>query len=270
MTELQRHRLRQAQALARLDVGRVLFTRRAFGFYFLALLALVPGLGQLFPWVPPIPVGRIPVEHAESFQYFLRFFVFFGCAAIFGDLFRREMKERSLHYWFLAPVRRDVLLAGRFLGSLLFAVALFGLAGVLSLVCFYLPQGGGLALHELFSPRVIGLVVAYGALTAFAVVAYGALFLLFGLLVKNPIVPGLAFWLWELVEGFLPGFLKPLTVVHYLKGMAPVPVTGTWIGTAGDAPSLWLAIPGLVVFVGVCLALSAWKLRRMEIAYGAE
>src|SRR5262249_30292379 len=41
---------------------------------------------------------------AGIFQYFyLRLAIFFGCLGIFMYLFRGEMSNRTLHFWFLAP-----------------------------------------------------------------------------------------------------------------------------------------------------------------------
>ena len=52
---------------------------------------------------------------AGIFQFFyLRLAVFFGCLGMFVYLFRGEMTNRTLHYWFLAPARREVLLAGKY------------------------------------------------------------------------------------------------------------------------------------------------------------
>ena len=39
---------------------------------------------------------------------------FFGCLGIFMNLFRGEMLDKTLHFWFLMPVRREVLLAGKY------------------------------------------------------------------------------------------------------------------------------------------------------------
>ena len=51
---------------------------------------------------------------AGIFQFFyLRLAIFFGCLGMFMYLFRGEMSNRTLHYWFLAPARREVLLAGQ-------------------------------------------------------------------------------------------------------------------------------------------------------------
>ena len=57
---------------------------------------------------------------AGIFQYFyLRLAIFFGCLGIFMNLFRAEMSNRTLHFWLLAPARREVLLAGKYAAGLM-------------------------------------------------------------------------------------------------------------------------------------------------------
>jgi len=48
---------------------------------------------------------------------YVRFVVFFGCLGIFVRLVRGELAERTLHYSFLAAVRREVLVVGKFLAG---------------------------------------------------------------------------------------------------------------------------------------------------------
>ena len=56
---------------------------------------------------------------AGIFQFFyLRLAIFFGCLGMFMYLFRGEMANRTLHYWLLAPARREVLLAGKYAAGL--------------------------------------------------------------------------------------------------------------------------------------------------------
>src|SRR5258708_8884398 len=57
--------------------------------------------------------------------YYFRLGIFFACMAIFTWLFRGEMVERTLHYQFLVPVRREVLVVGKFLAGAIIAIALF-------------------------------------------------------------------------------------------------------------------------------------------------
>ena len=46
--------------------------------------------------------------------YYIRLGIFFGCLGIFSRLIRGEMIERSLHYYLLSPVRREVILLAKF------------------------------------------------------------------------------------------------------------------------------------------------------------
>ena len=60
---------------------------------------------------------------AGVFQFFyLRLAIFFGCLGMFMYLFRGEMANRTLHYWLLAPARREVLLAGKYAAGLIAAL----------------------------------------------------------------------------------------------------------------------------------------------------
>jgi hypothetical protein len=54
-----------------------------------------------------------------------------------------------------------------------------------------------------------------------ASVGYGAVFLIAGLFFRNPVIPAAVVWVWENLNPFLPGFLKKISVIFYLKGLAP-------------------------------------------------
>ena len=41
------------------------------------------------------------------------------------NLFRGEILDRSLHFYFLAPIRREVLMVGKFLAGLLATCTIF-------------------------------------------------------------------------------------------------------------------------------------------------
>ena len=62
--------------------------------------------------------------------YYIRLGVFFGCLGIFSRLIRGEMVERSLHFYLLAPLRREVLLLGKYVAGSISSVMLFGAATI--------------------------------------------------------------------------------------------------------------------------------------------
>jgi hypothetical protein len=64
---------------------------------------------------------------AGIFQiYFLRLGIFFGCLGIFSNLFRAEVLERTLHYYFMSPVRREVLAVSKYIAGLVASSVYFG------------------------------------------------------------------------------------------------------------------------------------------------
>ncbi len=263
---------RQITVLAKQEIGRSVFSRRALPVYLLAAMPIALALlrALFLPDSQRSHPGHTTTEFANVYHFFmLRFIVFFSAALLFVKLFRGEILERSLHYHLLAPVRREVLAVGKYLGGLIASAAILGATVVLTMVLFYLPHGSeGMA--YLTSGSGLGDIFAYVVTTVLACAAYGALFMLAGLFFKNPMVPAVLFLGWEVLTPFLPGFLKILSVVHYLGSLEPVPISqGPFALIAQPVPE-WLAVFALLAISGGLLALSAWKARGLEVTYSTE
>ena len=67
----------------------------------------------------------------------LRTLVFLRLAWVFMNLFRGEVVDRSLHYYFLSPVRREVLVVGKYLSGLIATIVLFSITTVGSMLILY-------------------------------------------------------------------------------------------------------------------------------------
>ncbi|HUX66226.1 MAG TPA: ABC transporter permease subunit [Terriglobales bacterium] len=217
---------------------------------------------------PAPTLGDLNRLFATVFQFFyLRLAVFFGCLGIFMNLFRGELLDKSLHFYFLAPVRREVVLAGKFLAGLAAAVAIF--AGSVALQLALLGRVGG---------QGLGHFGAYLGVTALACLGYGAVFLAAGLMFKNPIAPAVALLLWESLAPFLPAMLKKLSVIYYLTQLCPVSVAsgpGTspifaLLVSAPDPIPPTAALVGLLLLAALVLAYSARRVRSLEIDYTSE
>jgi ABC-type transport system involved in multi-copper enzyme maturation permease subunit len=198
----------------------------------------------------------------------LRLTFFFGCMILFTALVRGEVLDRSLHYWFLSPVRRSVIAAGKFLAGVVTAVLVFGSATVVTWLLVYLAHGPAALADKLASGW--GQLAAYAAASAMACIGYGAVFMAIGVFFKTPIVPGLAFLGWESINFLLPAFLKKLSVVHYVESFLPIGAPLGPLAVMADPVPVWLAVPGLLALAAVLVFLSAKRLERMEILYGAE
>jgi ABC-type transport system involved in multi-copper enzyme maturation permease subunit len=214
----------------------------------------------------PNNLGEAAMLFATIYQTFLlRLVIFFGCVEIFGNLIRRELLERTLHYYLLSPVRREVLATAKYLTGLLVSFTLFGFATAASFILAYVPYRGleGFFLH---GPG-FGHLLAYLGVTFLACLGYGAVFLTFGFFYKSPAIPAVIVFGWEAINFLLPPILKKISIVYYLQALCPVAVSAGPLALLSAAPSPWLAIPGLVLLTAALLAISAFKVRKMEISY---
>src|SRR5262249_1629324 len=107
----------------------------------------------------------------------------------------------------------------------------------------------------------------YLLVTFLACLGYGAVFLFFGFFFKSPAMPALVVFAWEGIYFLLPPLLKEITVIHYLQPLCPVPVFGGAVAMLAEAPAPWVAVVGRTAVALVLVAISGWKIRRMEITY---
>ena len=204
--------------------------------------------------------------------YYVRFGIFFGCLWIFMRLVRGEVAERTLHYWFLAPLRRDVLIAGKFLSAVVATTMMFsaGVAATFALMYAHFPAGRAFVLN---GPG-LGHFQSYLLVTVLACIGYGAVFLALSLVFKNPIVPSVLVLVWEGINGVLPVLLKRLSVTFYLKPLFPVElpvagITGLFTVVAEPVPA-WLAVTGLLAFASLVVLFACWRMRRLEVSYSTD
>ena len=224
-------------------------------------------------------LGQDSIVFAGVFQFFfLRLAVFFGCLGIFMNLFRGEILDRSLHFYFLAPIRREVLMAGKFLAGLLATCAIFVTSILLQTIAFVWHFPPSVRDVYLYHNHGLEHAAVYVGVTVLACVGYGAFFLVAGMLFRNPILPAAAILIWEAVNPFLPAVLKQFSVIYYLKSLCPVDIPSA-PGTPAllallisnpDPVSVPVAVLGVVIVALVALYVSSVQVRRMEINYTSE
>jgi len=215
---------------------------------------------------------------AGIFQFFyLRLAIFFGCLGMFMYLFSGEMSNRTLHYWFLAPARRDVLLAGKYAAGLIASAAIFGGGALLAFTAMIWPHDP-VEVQAYWNAGGMAHAFWYVAAAAFGCIGYGSVFLAVGLYVRNPIIPAAVLLAWEGAAGILPHVLQKISILYYLQSLCPVPApmdddvpTLVRLLAAPAAPaSRPAAIVGLLLLSAVVLWIASRAVRRMEISYGAE
>lgn len=276
--------VRRSQALSILgtELRRNFITKRGFWIYG---LALAPALIVTLHSIVTMQRGNSMRGHdivkdteilANLFQVFiLRPAVYFGCVGIFTYLFRGEVVERTLHYYFLSPVRREVLVGAKYLAGLITAIFFFCASTGLTFWGMYLHFPDHEVRQFMLDGPGLSHLFSYLGATALACMGWGAVCVWMGIRFRNPIVPSVVFLTWESINLFLPSWLRPISVLHYLQSLTPVAQNfnrgpGAIIGTTVDPVSVPIAILAIFAITAGMLALAVWQLKRSEISYSSD
>jgi ABC-type transport system involved in multi-copper enzyme maturation permease subunit len=265
----------QARRLARIEVRRNLFSWKATWIYFLAFVpTFIILIHLLFERHPRFAMGDDTNVLAGVVQfYYLRLGIFFGCLGIFSRLIRGEMIERSLHFYLLSPVRREVLLLAKFAAGSISALILFGSAIIADFALIYVGYGPA-GQDYIFNGAGMGQLEAYLAIVVLACLGYGAVFLLLSMMFRNPTPAALLIFGWEAINPVMPSLLQKISVASYLRHLMPVTIPGDGIFallTVQTEPvSGWIATLGLLMLIAVVLTYSCFRIRRLEIRYTTE
>ena len=163
---------RQLAAIFAVEIRKSFLSSRSLPVYLLAaaptILVFLVATVALRVTEAPMELIGVTATYANIYQLILRSVVFFGCAWIFTNLFRGEILDRSLHYYFLVPVRREVLVAGKYVTGLLGCMALFGAATIVPLFVLHLGHSPSVVFANVLGGPGLGNLLDYLATTALA------------------------------------------------------------------------------------------------------
>jgi len=264
----------QARCIARIEVRRNLLTWKAAWIYVLAFVPTVLiAIHAVFDRSHQLLSDDTNVLAGIVQFYYIRLGIFFGCLGIFSRLIRGEMIERSLHFYLLAPVRREVLLLAKFAAGVYGAVLLFGSAIVLNFAFMYASYGAD-GQDYMFNGPGLAQLEAYLVVVVLGCVGYGAVFLLLSMMFRNPMPAAMLVLGWEAISPVMPSLLQKISVASYLKHLMPITVPGNGIFallTVQTEPVRgWVAATGLLLLAAVVLAYSCLRIRTLEIRYTTE
>jgi ABC-type transport system involved in multi-copper enzyme maturation permease subunit len=251
---------RAARAVFDLSLDAMVWSRRSL--VMAVLLALPVVLAIVYRSV----LGRLPPRVAAFdfygnvvAYYYLRFALpvtaLFYATALVAD----EVDGKTLTYLITRPVRRSAILIGKFAAYVATTLALALPAVVVSFFLLATANGwsgiGG-RVGDLF--RDLGVM-------ALALVAYGALFTLVGVLLRRPVIPGLLFiFVWELMAN-LPGYLPRLTLTAWLQSLIRHRPAQEGVGAIfGQVLPTALSLQVLTAATLFFLAASLWIFSRRE------
>ncbi len=266
---------RQFSAVLNAAITKSLFSKRvlvallliALPIGFLTVVGLIQN-NEGMPFTRNINYARMIFGFVYS-TFILGAVLYLGSALLFTSLLRGEILERSIHYSLLAPVRREMLVLGKFFGGLISATILFGVATIVCYLLIYLPYGSARLAADLSGGVAIGQIATYVLMTFLACLGYGSVFMAAGLLFRNPLIPVLVVGGWEFINFLLPPFLKMFSVIFYLKNLMPISINEGPLPLAVVASpiSTGASIAGILSLALVFLGLSVLLIKRIQIKY---
>lgn len=265
----------QARRTTRIEVRRNLLSVRAWWIYFLAFVpTAIIFVHLLFNRHPASSINEDTSVLAGIVQfYYIRLGIFFGCLGIFSRLIRGEMVERSLHFYLLAPVHREVLLLAKYAAGVFSAIVLFASAIVAAFALIYVAFGPA-GYDFVFQGRGLTQLEGYLAIAVFGCLGYGAVFLLLSMIFRNPTPAAMLVWGWEVINPIMPSILQKISVASYLRHFMPITIPGDGIFallTVQTQPvPAWVAALGVLFVTVVVLAYSCIKIRHLEIRYTTD
>ena len=182
---------------------------------FIVALAILARLILTYNWIraPFTPPQVFATLMSTAVVHFLVVFItlFYGTALI-----SEEVEGKTLTYLFLRPIPKPVIMLGKYLALVWITLLLVLPSIVFSYLILYLGSDLGPFFEDMGAlAQDLGIVVL-------AILAYGALFALIGAWLRHSILAGLLYAFgWEGIIPYLPGYLRKLTITHYIQSIFP-------------------------------------------------
>lgn len=203
---------------------------------------------------------------------YLHFVIFFIANILGSSVMRQDRDEQTLHYFFLQPVRRWMVICGKFVAFLL-------VAGVICVVSFWtvylamaLPSIGGRGVAaDLFTHGRFGILGRETLVLLLGLLGYGAFAMLMGGFFKSATY-SLFLLAWEAGLPYLPSTLKFWTFAHYLQSLLPERMIENkeLFELLGEPASVGMSLAVLLGVSALFIGVAIFVFRYRECQYGSE
>lgn len=209
--------LRSLALVAAFTAREVSWSRKTV---FLAILLLIPaGLAAIIR--SEAPPGEIDEFLNVVMTSLVIGVVQLMCLFHGAGLVRDAMEERTLAFLLTRPIGRPRVAFGMYLGLLVYVLPLGLICAWAGFAACRAGLPGGMFDPDPTDPASAEALIRLLQVTAGAVVFYGALYTLFGLLFKSSTIVGLVFlMIFDALLGSLPGPPRLLSPMHYFETLA--------------------------------------------------
>jgi ABC-2 type transport system permease protein len=256
--------LRQLLVVASYEVRKYFRGRRLLGM--LVLLAIIVGLILGVPPALGVPYASEPNEFVSTFASFSGLLVVLGGVLFAADALVSEHEKRTGYFLFPNPVRREVLVLGKLVASLL-------TSGLIISVYYLAATLAALAVTGATTWEV-GLSYAYAL--AYAVAVVGVAYLVSAVLKSTVAATVLTFFLFTLIFGIVGALLmlgrvdpwfvptSAAGIIGNVLSPAPPGGPGGGFGSFVPDPATSLAVFAAYFVTGSVLAILLFRRRELS------
>lgn len=244
--------LRQTTTVAGLTLRYLLGTRRVIP---TALLGAVPLILTL-----ALAAGNVEALDIVLFQtllvpLFLQVVLIFVTLVGATTLIREEIDDNTLPYLLTRPISKPAIVLYKYVGYLA-AVLILLIPPLVLAYCVTELYAGDSVTADL---DVLG---AFLLATFLGSAAYGALFLFLSVVLRKPLAAGLLIgFVWESIVGSIPGDVRLLSIIHYLKSILMDLIA---VGPLTFYESTVSADIAVAVLTGMAVAMVVLSMVRLE------
>lgn len=201
---------------------------------------------------------------------YLHFIIFFIATILGSAVMRQDREEQTLHYLFLQPVSRWMLVVAK-LGAYLVVSSAVCIGSLwLTYLAMALPHcGPGAVMTDLFTNGRAVILAQESGVMILGLLAYGSFALLIGNFFKTATY-ALLLLAWEAGLPYLPSTLKFWTVMHYLQSLLPERLNeqSRMFELLGEQASTAMSLAVLLGVPCLFIGISIFAFRSRECLYG--
>jgi len=195
--------------------------------------------------------------------------VIFAGVAFGSSAIREEQDDQTLHYFFLQPAARWIILLGKFTAFLAFTYPVFLVSLLLVRVLVLAPFGIEGFREHLISGSELMRFAREAIALAVGLIAYSMLFLALSSIIKNNVY-ALFIYGWEVSSHFLPDALKSFSLGWHLREIVGSRQEAGVVEVLAVGPSMLQVVLVLSLTPVICGGVAALIFSRRQCLYGTN
>lgn len=215
--------------ITKLTLKRLLFSKKT---WVLVVLCAIPVFIALY-WITTDEVDGYTFFSDLVYVSFLFFIVLIVCLLYGVAAFNDDITDNTITYLISRPVDRAELTVYKYIGYVISATVVVIPPLILTFFIFASKEGD--------IGNNIGVLTTFIGIFFLAVVCYGAIFILFGLLFKRPMLISFVFiFVWEGGIAGIPLLINRVSIRHYIGSI------GYHVLDRGIATSIWEPVDTII------------------------